>query len=81
MDRIKEEPRPILQAALLVNARWFLLSHLHPGGDTTPSDEDIAFTDRMREASMILGVRLLEHVIVGYLGSWTSLKRRGPWPS
>ena len=81
MDRIKVEPRPILQAALLVNARCFLLCHSHPSGDTSPSDEDMAFTERMREASMILGVRLSDHVIVGYGGSWTSLKRRGPWPS
>ncbi|MDA8020527.1 MAG: hypothetical protein MPN21_24070 [Thermoanaerobaculia bacterium] len=33
----------------------------------------------MKEASMIVGIKVSDHIIVGHGGTWTSLKRRGPW--
>ena len=77
--RMTVEPRPILQTALLVNATSFVLVHTHPVGGPEASNADMAFTERMKEASMILGVKLDDHVIIGYGGSWVSIKRRGPW--
>lgn len=78
-DRLKVEPRPILQAALLVNAHRIVLCHNHPSGDSTPSHEDELFTDRMLEASRIVGIRLVDHIVVGRGGAWSSLKRRMNW--
>ncbi|MDA8019757.1 MAG: DNA repair protein RadC [Thermoanaerobaculia bacterium] len=78
-DRIKVEPRAILREALIQRAHATLLFHTHPSGDPTPSIEDLAFTERMREASHIVGVRLADHMIIGHGGSWVSLKRRGAW--
>ena len=78
-DRIKVEPRAILREALIQRAHSTLLFHTHPSGDPTPSLEDLAFTERMKEASSIVGVRLADHMIIGHGGSWVSLKRRGPW--
>jgi DNA repair protein RadC len=42
-----------------------ILSHLHPSGDPTPSKEDIDITRRLIEAAKILGIRIVDHVIVG----------------
>lgn len=78
-DRIKVEPRAILREALIQRAHSILLFHTHPSGDAEPSMEDLAFTERMKDACRIVGVRLADHMIVGHGGSWVSLKRRGPW--
>lgn len=78
-DRIRVEPRAILREALIQRAHAVLLFHTHPSGDPTPSTEDLAFTERMREASRIVGVRLADHMIVGHGGDWVSLKRREKW--
>ena len=76
--RMTVEPRQILQTALLVNATSYLLVHTHPIGEPEPSIEVQAFTERMKEASAIVGIRIDDHMIIGYGGSWLSLKRRGP---
>ncbi len=73
------EPRAILSAALLCNASGFILAHNHPSGDPSPSAEDLSFTRRMAEAGELLGVKLLDHLILGDVGKWTSLGRRGAW--
>ena len=49
--------------------------HNHPSGDTTPSDQDIQLTHRLVEAGELLGIKLLDHLIIGG-GSFTSLKRK-----
>ena len=42
-----------------------LLAHNHCSGDTTPSAEDIAVTKRLIEAGRIVGIRVVDHIIVG----------------
>lgn len=79
LTRAACEPRPILQAALLVNAAGVVLTHNHPSGDPSPSVEDLAFSRRMSEAGEIVGPRLVDHIITGEAGSWVSLKQRGGW--
>jgi DNA repair protein RadC len=39
--------------------------HNHPTGDPTPSQEDIAITRRLKESGEILGIKVLDHIIVG----------------
>ncbi|MCB1058290.1 MAG: hypothetical protein KDD11_22550, partial [Acidobacteria bacterium] len=53
--------------------------HNHPSGDPSPSAEDLAFTRRMAEAGEIVGVRVLDHIIVGEASAYVSLKQRGGW--
>ena len=77
INRASVEPRAILQVGLALNAAGFILSHNHPSGDPTPSAEDLAFTRRASEAGDIVGVRLIDHLIVGDGGRWVSLRRRG----
>jgi DNA repair protein RadC len=53
-----------------------ILYHNHPSGDATPSPEDEEFTRRLRRAAESIGIRLLDHVIVGRKAC-VSLKERG----
>lgn len=62
--------RIILQAAILSNASGIILSHNHPSGNLTPSEEDKRLTQRLNEAAIIMRIKLLDHLIItseGYL--------------
>jgi len=58
-------PRETFKSALLSSAAAIVLIHNHPSGDPTPSREDIEITRRLKEAGELLGIRVLDHVIVG----------------
>jgi len=58
-------PREIYKSVLLSSAAGLILVHNHPSGDPAPSREDLDITKRLKEASELLGIRLLDHVIVG----------------
>lgn len=81
MSRISVEPREILRECLQRGASSVYLFHTHPSGDPSPSSEDILFTRRMAEAAEIVGLRLVDHVVLGSQGRWVSLKERakGAW--
>ena len=56
-------PREIFSEAIKENAAAMIVCHNHPSGNCTPSDEDIKTTSVLMEASDILGIALLDHVI------------------
>ena len=56
--------REILQKALLIGAVNIAISHNHPAGDPTPSQEDIQSTNRIKKAADLIGVNVIDHVIV-----------------
>lgn len=58
-------PRETFKTALLSSAAAIILLHNHPTGDTTPSREDMEITRRLKEAGELLGVRVLDHIIIG----------------
>ena len=58
-------PREVFKPALLSNAAAIILVHQHPTGDLSPSREDLEITRRLKEAGDIIGVRILDHIIVG----------------
>ena len=68
LDRAVVEPREILRRALIGRAAGVILYHNHPSGDPTPSREDREFTRRLASASEAVGVRLLDHIVVGREG-------------
>jgi DNA repair protein RadC len=68
LDRAVVEPREILRRALIGRAAAVILYHNHPSGDPTPSREDREFTRRLAAASESVGVRLLDHIVVGREG-------------
>lgn len=69
-------PREVFKTACLSNAAACLLIHQHPTGDPTPSTEDISITRRLKEAGEIMGIKVLDHIIVGD-GEYLSFVERG----
>ena len=58
-------PREIFLHALKYEAVNIILLHNHPSGDPTPSREDIHSTKRIREAGNLVGIKLMDHIIIG----------------
>lgn len=58
-------PRDILRPAVIHNAYGFILAHNHPSGNPAPSRTDNLLTERVREAAKLLGIRFLDHIIIG----------------
>lgn len=65
--------REVFRPAILANASGIILVHNHPSGDPSPSREDENITKKMREAGNVLGIRLVDHVIIGE-GSYYSFE-------
>lgn len=59
------EPREIFIEALRLGAVSIVILHNHPSGDPKPSSQDITSTRRLRDAGNLIGVKLLDHVIIG----------------
>ena len=59
------EPKEILNEAIKMGAPKMILVHNHPSGDTTPSKADFNITDKIYEASELLGIQFLDHIIIG----------------
>ena len=58
------DPRLIFSVALKINAAGIILSHNHPSGNLSPSKADKDLTDKIKEGSKLLDVKLLDHIIV-----------------
>ena len=54
-----------------------ILVHQHPSGSPEPSREDLALTERLRAVGDLLGIRILDHVILGHDGAFRSLADDG----
>jgi DNA repair protein RadC len=70
-------PREVFRDALLLGAHSVFVAHNHPSGDATPSVEDRQITRRLAHAGQLLGVPLLDHLVTGAAGSWSSLSALG----
>ena len=69
-------PREVFNPAVRESAAAIILVHNHPSGDPTPSSEDINITRRLREAGELMGVKVLDHIIIGD-GTFVSFTERG----
>ena len=69
-------PREVFSRAVKESAAAVILVHNHPSGDPSPSREDREITRRLREAGDILGIRVLDHIIIGD-GSYFSFVEQG----
>lgn len=69
-------PREVFGPVVRDSAAAVLFVHNHPSGDPTPSREDLELTTRLRDAGNLMGVRVLDHVIIG-CGEYVSLADRG----
>ena len=69
-------PREVFAPALREGAAAVIFVHNHPSGDPTPSNDDLALTARLKQAGSVLGIKPLDHVIVGE-GRYVSLVDEG----
>lgn len=55
----------LMKAVLKQNASAIIITHNHPTGDVTPSSADHALTKRIKDACDLMGIRMLDHLVVG----------------
>ncbi|MGB9877234.1 MAG: RadC family protein [bacterium] len=65
IDSTVVDPKMIVKEATLRSASSVILVHNHPSGDTTPSSDDISLTRRVVQACELVGVKVLDHIIIG----------------
>ncbi|MCK6478692.1 MAG: DNA repair protein RadC [Planctomycetes bacterium] len=69
-------PREVFAPAIRDSAGALVFVHNHPSGDPTPSVEDVEITRRLCAVADLVGIRVLDHVVVGD-GSYVSFLERG----
>ena len=69
-------PREVFNQAVRDSAAAVILIHNHPSGDPAPSREDREITRRLKDAGDLLGIRVLDHIIIGD-GSYLSFVEQG----
>lgn len=69
-------PREVFSEAVVNSASSIILVHNHPSGEAEPSHEDITLTNRLDECGKILGIKVLDHIIIGD-GVFYSFKEEG----
>ena len=72
-------PREVFAPAIREAASALLLVHNHPSGDPEPSPEDVEITRRLVAAGELVGIRVVDHVVIGE-GSYVSFLERGMIP-
>ncbi len=65
LDMTPLHPRDIFREAIRLGAASVIVTHTHPSGDATPSDEDLAETKRLIEVGRLIGIPLDDHVVIG----------------
>ena len=58
-------PREVFNSAIKASANSIVLIHNHPSGDCEPSNEDKEVTRKLNDASNIIGIKVIDHVIIG----------------
>jgi DNA repair protein RadC len=71
-------PREVYLPVIRESAAAVIFVHNHPSGDPTPSKEDLEITRRLREVGELVGVRVLDHVVIGH-GRYVSFVDDGYW--
>lgn len=70
-------PAEVLRPAIRENAPSIIVAHNHPSGDPTPSPEDVSVTRDLAAAGKLMDIELLDHLVIGRGGRFTSLKEKG----
>jgi len=75
MNACPVDPREVFSAALAAKATAIVLAHNHPSGDPEPSAQDLALTAQIVDGGRLLGIKVLDHLVVGD-GTFTSMMER-----
>ncbi len=76
VDGASVHPREVVRACLRHNACAVIFAHNHPSGVAEPSAADRAITHELRDALQLVGVRVLDHLVIGH-GEPVSMAARG----
>jgi DNA repair protein RadC len=60
------EPREIFAEGFVLRASSLILVHNHPSGNPQPSDDDLLLTEKIAQLADLLGLKLLDHLIIGH---------------
>jgi len=74
VNRTLVHPREIYRPAIEDNAAAIILCHNHPSGNLEPSQEDIEVTRRLKQAGVIMGIEILDHLIISFNGYYSFLE-------
>jgi DNA repair protein RadC len=65
LDASLVHPREVFKKAIKTDCAAVIVAHNHPSGDPSPSATDLQITRKLVEAGKVLGVKLLDHVVLG----------------
>jgi len=74
VNRTLTHPREVFYPAVKDNAAAIVIAHNHPSGNLEPSQEDIEITRRLKQASAIMGIEILDHLIISFNGYYSFLE-------
>jgi DNA repair protein RadC len=74
VDRTSAHPREVFADALSDRASGVIVAHNHPAGPLEPSAWDIEITKQLKEAGVVVGVELLDHIIFNRTGYYSFLE-------
>ena len=72
VNYVNIETKDIIAEALRVEAPKFILVHNHPSGDSTPSNQDIIYTNQLYDLTRLIGLELVDHIVIGNM-NYTSI--------
>lgn len=58
-------PREVFKSAIIKSVCSMIFCHNHPSGEAEPSGQDITITQRLKKGGDILGIKILDHIILG----------------
>lgn len=65
INHTQVHPREVVKAGLKHNCAAVIVAHSHPSGEAEPSQADRQITERLKQALDLVGIRLLDHLVVG----------------
>jgi len=68
IDSSPIDPRLLFGIALKAASAGILVAHNHPSGKLDPSEQDVTITRRLAQGAKLLGLRFVDHIIVGRSG-------------
>ncbi len=74
INRTLVHPREVYRGAIVNNAAAIILVHNHPSGNLQPSVEDIQITRQIKEAGILIGIEVIDHVIITKGGFYSFLE-------
>ncbi|KLN97073.1 RadC family protein [Moellerella wisconsensis] len=66
LNKVEVHPREIIRFAIRMNASSIILAHNHPSGNPEPSLADRRVTERIDNACSLMGIKLLDHFVIGH---------------